>query len=87
MFEAPARAVIFGIDMGMDRVSTTTINWDPFDEDIDTDPYDIWRALRDDAPVYHNEQYDFWALSRYADVEFAHRQPLVTARRTAPCSR
>jgi len=58
-------------------MNTTTVNWDPFDEDIDTDPYEIWRALRDDAPVYHNEKYDFWALSRHADVEFAHRQPLV----------
>jgi cytochrome P450 len=72
-----ARAVwAIGFDMG-DRVRNTTINWDPFDEDIDTNPYEIWRALRDDAPVYYNERYDFWALSRYADVEFAHRQPLV----------
>ena len=74
MFEAPARAVAISIDMGMDRVSTTTINWDPFDEDIDTDPYDTWRALRDDAPVYHNDRYDFWLLSRFDDIEVAHRQ-------------
>ncbi|MGP0030476.1 MAG: cytochrome P450 [Acidimicrobiales bacterium] len=52
-----------------------TIYWDPIDVDIDTDPYAIWRRLRDEAPVYHNERFDFWALSRFADVEAAHRDP------------
>ena len=47
--------------------------WDPFDIDIDTDPYPIWRRMRDDAPVYRNEKFDFWALSRFDDVEPAHR--------------
>lgn len=54
---------------------TTTIYWDPFDADIDADPYAAWRRLRDEAPVYFNEQYGFWALSRYDDVEAAHRDP------------
>ena len=49
--------------------------WDPFDVEIDTDPYDTWRTLRDEAPVYYNERFDFWALSRYEDVEAAHRDP------------
>lgn len=49
--------------------------WDPFDESIDTDPYAIWRRLRDEQPVYRNERYDFWAISRHADVEAAHRDP------------
>lgn len=49
--------------------------WDPFDIDIDTSPYEIWRRLRDEAPVYRNDTYDFWALSRYDDVESAHRDP------------
>ena len=52
-----------------------TLYWDPFDIDIDTDPYEIWRRLRDDAPVYRNERLDFWALSRFADVQAAHRDP------------
>jgi cytochrome P450 len=51
------------------------LSWDPFDTDLDTDPYDTWRRMRDDAPLYHNDQYDFWALSRFADVEAAHRDP------------
>jgi cytochrome P450 len=55
--------------------ASTDLYWDPFDVEVDTDPYDVWRRLRDDAPVYRNERHDFWALSRFADVEAAHRDP------------
>ena len=61
----------------MSPPSDALLTWDPFDEAIDTDPYDIWRRLRDEAPVYYNEQHGFYALSRYHDVEAAHRQPLL----------
>ena len=60
--------------------------WDPFDTDIDRDPYEVWRRMRDEAPVYRNERFDFYALTRYDDVEAAHRDPATTAPRTAPCS-
>ena len=43
--------------------------YDPYDWDIDTDPYPAWKRLRDDAPLYYNEKYDFYALSRFDDVE------------------
>jgi len=46
--------------------------WDPFDIEIDTDPYEVWRRMRDEAPVYRNDRYDFYALTRFADVEAAH---------------
>ena len=49
--------------------------WDPFDTELDDHPHEVWRRLRDDVPVYRNDRYDFWALSRYADVEAAHRDP------------
>jgi cytochrome P450 len=49
--------------------------WDPFDEELDTDPHPTWRRLRDEAPLYRNDRHDFWALSRHADVEAAHRDP------------
>lgn len=44
------------------------IYWDPFDVELDRDPYDAWQRMRNEAPVYRNERHDFWALSRYADV-------------------
>ncbi len=42
--------------------------YDPYDADIDMHPHPVWRRLRDEAPLYYNEQYDFYALSRYEDV-------------------
>lgn len=42
--------------------------YDPFDFGIDDDPYPVWKQLRDSAPLYHNEKYGFYALSRHADV-------------------
>lgn len=52
-----------------------SIYWDPFDIDIDLAPYEVWRRMRDDMPLYRNDQYDFWALSRYADVHAASVDP------------
>jgi cytochrome P450 len=52
-------------------VASNEVYYDPYDWDIDTDPYPVWRRLRDEAPLYYNERYDFYALSRFADVEKA----------------
>jgi cytochrome P450 len=45
------------------------IYYDPYDLEIDVDPYPIWKRLRDEAPLYYNEKYDFYAVSRFDDVE------------------
>ena len=42
--------------------------YDPYDSDLAADPYPVWRRLRDEAPLYYNEKYDFYALSRHADI-------------------
>jgi len=42
--------------------------YDPYDYEIDANPHPTWKQLRDEAPVYHNEDLDFYALSRFADV-------------------
>ena len=42
--------------------------YDPYDYEIDADPHPIWRRMRDEAPLYRNDKYDFWALSRFDDV-------------------
>jgi cytochrome P450 len=47
------------------------VYYDPFDFEIDTDPYPIWKRLREELPLYYNERYDFYALSRFDDVERA----------------
>ena len=43
--------------------------YDPYDAKIDVDPYPIWKRLRDEAPLYYNDKHDFYALSRFDDVE------------------
>jgi cytochrome P450 len=47
--------------------------YDPYDYAIDADPHPIWKRMRDGAPVYWNEQYRFFALSRFDDVYDASR--------------
>jgi cytochrome P450 len=57
----------------MTATDTAPLGWDPFDVAIDDDPYPAWRRLRDEAPVYFNEEYGFYALSRFDDVVAASR--------------
>ena len=45
------------------------VYYDPYDFEIDADPYPVFRRLRDEAPLYRNEVLDFYAVSRFADVE------------------
>jgi hypothetical protein len=53
----------------------TSVRFDPYDADTHRDPYPVYRSLRDDAPVYHDEERDFWALSRFDDVMWAAHEP------------
>ena len=43
--------------------------YDPYDVEIDADPYPVYRRLREEAPLYYNERHDFFAVSRADDVE------------------
>ena len=45
------------------------VYYDPYDFDIDSDPYPVWKRMRDEAPLYYNEAHDFYALSRFDDVK------------------
>jgi cytochrome P450 len=47
---------------------TTELYYDPFDFGIDDNPYPTWQRMRAEAPLYYNEKYNFYALSRYDDV-------------------
>jgi cytochrome P450 len=47
---------------------TTELYYDPYDYDVDVDAQAVWKRLRDEAPVYWNEKFEFFALSRYDDV-------------------
>jgi cytochrome P450 len=45
------------------------VYYDPYDFEIDSDPYPVFRRLREEAPLYYNDKHDFYALSRFHDVE------------------
>ncbi|WP_159839740.1 cytochrome P450 [Nocardia sp. CY41] len=47
--------------------------FDPYDYGFHEDPYPTYRRLREEAPLYHNPDLGFWALSRHADVVGAFR--------------
>jgi cytochrome P450 len=50
------------------ETSAVDVYYDPFDFQIDDDPYPTWRRLREEAPLYYNDKHDFYALSRFDDV-------------------
>jgi cytochrome P450 len=51
------------------RGATHGLYYDPYDIEIDKDPYPIWKRLRDEQPHYYNEKHEFYALTRFDDVE------------------
>ena len=53
----------------MTTTMTGDLSYDPYSVEIDADPYPVFARLRQEAPLYYNEQYDFYALSRFEDVE------------------
>ncbi|HEY7134776.1 MAG TPA: cytochrome P450 [Acidimicrobiia bacterium] len=53
----------------MTTTNERDLYYDPYDFEIDVDPYPVWGRMRDEAPLYYNEKYDFFALSRFDDVE------------------
>jgi cytochrome P450 len=54
-------------------MTASKVVFDPFSEEFFNGPWDIYRRLREEAPVYYNEEYDFYALSRHEDVAAAYK--------------
>jgi cytochrome P450 len=53
----------------MTVASERDLYYDPYDVGINADPYPVFRQLREQAPLYYNDQHDFFAVSRYEDAE------------------
>jgi cytochrome P450 len=45
------------------------IEYSPYDTELNLNPYPLWKRMRDEQPLYRNEQLDFWALSRFTDIK------------------
>jgi cytochrome P450 len=58
-----------GVVLTKNSVSVSDeLYWDPFDYDLQANPHPVWRRMREEAPLYRNDNYDFWALTRFDDV-------------------
>ena len=65
-------------------MTTTTepLIYDPYSEEMAYDPHALFKRMRDEAPLYYSEEHDFYALSRFDDVEKAHvdRKTFISGR-------
>jgi cytochrome P450 len=55
------------------RDDGSPMEFNPYSDSFFDDPYDTYRWMRDKAPVYYSERWDFYALTRNEDVVAAHR--------------
>ena len=60
---------------------TSDVLLDPYDYDFHEDPYPYYKRLRDEAPLYRNEEIGFWALSRHQDVREGFRNSTTLSNR------
>ncbi|WP_067679817.1 cytochrome P450 [Nocardia miyunensis] len=52
----------------MTTSSTDELYYDPWNTELNADPYPMFKRFRDESPLYYNEIHDFYALSRFEDV-------------------
>ncbi|WP_039823066.1 cytochrome P450 [Nocardia testacea] len=55
----------------MTTSAPSDVYYDPYDVELNADPYPMFKRLREERPLYYNETHDFFALSRFADVNAA----------------
>ncbi|MGK2867324.1 MAG: cytochrome P450 [Mycobacterium sp.] len=55
----------------MTASATDKVYYDPWDTDLNENPYPMFRRFRDEAPLYYNDEHDFYAVSRFEDVNRA----------------
>ena len=54
-------------------MTTSQLVFDPFSEEFFNGPWELYRRMREEAPVYYNSEHDFYALSRHEDVSAAYK--------------
>ena len=76
---------VVGLILGRPSVTvpTSDVILDPYDYDFHEDPYPYYKRLRDEAPLYHNAELGFWALSRHHDVREGFRNSTTLSNATA----
>jgi cytochrome P450 len=59
------------VTASLTEAPVSDVYFDPYDVGINADPYPTFRRLREEAPLYYNAQHDFYAVSRFSDVNKA----------------
>src|SRR3954466_9560399 len=59
----------------MTHVAPARTEYDPFSREFQADPFTVYRWMRDEAPVFYSEKWNWWALSRFEDVRAAATDP------------
>ena len=54
-----------------DAAAATELYYDPYSVELNMEPYAVFARIREEAPLYYNDQHDFYALSRFEDVNKA----------------
>jgi cytochrome P450 len=55
----------------MNALTEGPVHWDPYNPRYFADPHPVFQRLREEQPIYYNAEYDFYAVSRYEDVQRA----------------
>lgn len=67
--------------MSEQRTTGCPVHFDHYDYALQDDPYPVYARLRSEAPLYHNEEHDFWVMSRHEDIHRAFRTDGVYSNR------
>ena len=59
----------------MNSSASVVMEYDPFSQEFQADPFPVYRWMRDEAPVFYSEKWNWWALSRFEDVRAAATDP------------
>ena len=59
----------------MSGSTSWVMEYDPFSQEFQADPFPVYRWMRDEAPVFYSEKWNWWALSRFEDVRAAATDP------------
>ena len=59
----------------MSGSASLVMEYDPFSQEFQADPFPVYRWMRDEAPVFYSEKWNWWALSRFEDVRAAATDP------------
>ena len=59
----------------MSGSTSQVMEYDPFSQEFQADPFPVYRWMRDEAPVFYSEKWNWWALSRFEDVRAAATDP------------